>query len=117
MIKRYCYLESLSNTVMMISDKRLPLFDVYEVIVDDTVEITSQEFLLAALRAKRNMLIADTMWIHERHSSQEVKTISEAKYQEFQNYWQTLRDLPATANLTNITLATLNSVFPTPPTL
>lgn len=115
---KYYYINETDNSIERISDKLINILsEVYEVILADEIEIDSQDFILAALRSRRDSLINKTIWIHERHTSQKVKTIDNQKYSDFQDYWQELRDLPATANLTGVTLATLNSLFPTQPTL
>jgi len=79
--------------------------------------ITSQEFLLKFLRAKRDKLLKDTIWIAERHNSQPdyAKTLTAEQYVAWQVYWQALRDLPNTANLEGIDRTTIDSLFPMQP--
>jgi len=58
---------------------------------------------LADLRAERDAKLKLCDWLVIRHSSQDSKTLSPEQYAELQNYMQALRDLPATADLNNIT--------------
>jgi hypothetical protein len=61
---------------------------------------------LADLRAERDAKLKSCDWLVIRHSSQDNKTLSDSQYAELQNYMQALRDLPATADLSNITWPT-----------
>lgn len=56
------------------------------------------DFRIEVLRAYRDQMLKETMWIHERHISQltEDKSLSEAEYHKWQHYWQILRELPQT---------------------
>jgi hypothetical protein len=79
--------------------------------------IASQEFLLKFLRAKRDKLLKDTIWIAERHNSQpdSAKTLTAEQYATWQIYWQALRDLPNTANLEGVDRTTIDNLFPKQP--
>lgn len=83
-------------------------------ILNDNIK-DSLEFKLAVVRALRDKYLLDTIWINERHLSQlvEDRSLTESTYQEWQNYWQLLRDLPA-EELPN-TLAELLDILPTQP--
>ena len=61
---------------------------------------------LADLRAERDAKLKLCDWLIIRHSSQDSKTLSDSQYAELQNYMQALRDLPASADLSNITWPT-----------
>ncbi len=81
----------------------------------------STEFRVEILRARRDQLLAETMWINERHLSQAegVKSLSDTAYANWQDYWQSLRDLPGdTATIDAATdLANLATLLPVQPAI
>jgi hypothetical protein len=100
------------------TDTYLPVADECIVNVGDCVDLRSMEdgtrqmiiYNLSnlppdELRLRRNNFIKACDWLVSRHLSQpdNAKTLSPEQYAELQNYMQALRDLPATADLSNIT--------------
>jgi len=59
--------------------------------------------LLADLRVERDAKLKLCDWLVIRHASQDSKSLSDAEYAELKAYMQALRDLPANADLNNIT--------------
>lgn len=63
-------------------------------------EPTEEEILapsLAAFRAERDRLFVVTQWIRERHFDRAELNIDDSEnWTAWLNYWQALRDLPAT---------------------
>lgn len=67
-----------------------------------SLNVPSNIKLLADLRVERDAKLKLCDWLVIRHSSQDNKTLSPEQYAELQNYMQALRDLPASADLSNI---------------
>jgi len=104
-------------------------------IIDNSEEVKRKlrkAFLnLRKVRDIRDALINETIWIQQRHISEKQgleagvttkqTTLTEEKYNEWLIYWQELRDLPSTINISigdidvqDIKADNLN-IFPTPP--
>ena len=60
---------------------------------------------MSELRLRRRIILNECDWLISRHLSQpdNAKTLSPEQYAELQAYMQALRDLPANADLNNIT--------------
>lgn len=67
---------------------------------------------LERVRSTRDKLIADTIWIFERHMTQPTgsKTLTDEEYNTWCTYWQSLRDITVNFDPNNI-------VWPTQPTV
>ena len=76
---------------------------------------SNSTILMRILRAYRNILIEETIWVFQRHQTETVATLTGGQYDAWKTYWQTLRTLPATVDLTGVTLDTLINEFPVQP--
>jgi len=83
-------------------------------VINQTVK-NSSEFKTEVLRALRDKLLLETIWISERHLSQlnVDKSLAVHEYLLWQNYWQELRDLPEA--VLPETLNKLLTILPTQP--
>ena len=115
-----------------IADSKQELPDAFEVQTDHiqydsegnmdlstlTEVTTSNSFKMSFLRSLRDKEIKDTIWIAESHLTQPAgsETLTDVEYQEWQTYWQQLRDLPANTNVSSIALPDIPGVLPARPT-
>jgi hypothetical protein len=126
-MKYYFYLTK-SGELVGISDTKLDMEGVYEVVYNVETDmnnnpinvenvISDKNFLLSFLRVIRDKKIKETIWILERHLSQPSnnKTLTDAQYEMWANYWQNLRDLPNTVDLTGKKKEDIFSLFPSEP--
>ena len=109
-MKYFYYNENLE--LERISDRDLENNEtLIKVIFDSDEPQNTEEFKLAVLRAKRDKILK------EQEKDDQLKFLTmknpnSIKYSDLQNYWQALRDLPATVDVSSVSVSELNSLFP-----
>jgi hypothetical protein len=76
--------------------------------------LKDNNFKVAILRYLRDIELSKTMWIAERHLTQTVKSLSDSKFLEWQNYWQALRDITK-SDIAKIDFTELHKTLPVSP--
>lgn len=111
-MKYFYYNENLE--LEKVSDRDLQDNNYIKVIFDSDEPQNTNEFKLKVLRAKRDKILKE----QEKDTQLKFLTMKNPdpiKYSALQDYWQILRDLPTTADVSSVSISQLNSLFPVKP--